>query len=224
MSRLIRLACEALRDNLAAAVPQARTVVAMQQPPDIEVAYPVLAIIPEAFKLTTQNPEEVEDANGDPVFIGGSQRAILEVGALRGAVQIHVGSREPAQRERMEDAIFARFMLEDVAIGRLLLQLANVEIGGEKTGVDWPIAFIVDSSEWKEELVFSEKRWSHLRVLIDIPILVAREESWPVQQLIVALSHDLSVTVTDPTQFSSPPLADLRFNTVDDDGSVGPPP
>lgn len=223
MSKVIRTANAELVKALKLAIPEVQTFAEVQAPPSEDVIYPAIAILPEKFKLTTQVAEQVLNPDGTPTILGG-QRGIFECGALRGSVRIWAGARLPAQREQLEDKIRKAFFQDDLALGRLMVSLDDIEVDGERTGASWPVAYFLDDEEWHEEMVFSEKRWSFMHVLVDVPILIARDEAWQVTEMVVALTRDVSTVIATPADVAVPPLDDLRQNTVNDDGSVGPPP
>jgi len=221
VSRLLRLAMTAAGEVLRAAAPAIRSVKITRTPPDQPAEYPAIALMPEGrFKIDTHGDIEVLDASDDPVIIDGS-RAVMEVGTLSGTVLLWLSARLEGQRETIADDLIAAFCGDDLANGRLLVELPNVEVSGHATGAAWPFAFFLDDSEWRDEMVFSERRWIFMRLAVDVPILVLRENAALVTTMIAALTSDLTTVIDDPTDVAVPPLGDLQQVLVNDDGSVG---
>lgn len=220
MSRLTRAACVAVGEVFRAAAPELADIQTVQAPPEHAAVYPALAILPERFMLSTWPDEEVLDADDAPIVLDDTN-ALMEVGSLRGTVRLWLAARSPAERARIEEKLAAAFFDDDLANGRLMVTLDNVEVLGVATGASWPVAFFLDSTEWREELVFSERRWSFLQVDVDIPVLIFRKDAALVTTLVAALTTDLTTTVDDATDVAVPPLSDLTQVTVADDGTIG---
>jgi hypothetical protein len=223
VSTVLEAACDLLGDALRAAVPELQTVQTVQAPPDGSAVYPAAAILPERFRLEAMGDEEVLDEDDDPIMMDGTT-ALMEVGSLQGTARLWLAARYPAQRALLEEKIRAAFFQDGLAPSRLLVELENVEVLGVATGATWPVAFLLDTSEWREELVFSERRWSFIQLRVDVPVLVPRRNAAIVTSLIVALTTDLNTTVDDPADVASPPLTDIELVSVADDGTVGPSP
>jgi hypothetical protein len=221
VSRLVRAACEAAAVVFRAAAPALTDVATVQAPPEAAATYPAMAILPERFTLEVCADEEVLDDDGEPIVLGGTN-ALMEVASLRGSVRLWLAARNPAERARLEERITAAFFDDGFAPGRLLVELDNVEVLDVATGASWPVAFQLRTSEWREEMVFSERRWAFLQVDVDVPVLVFRKDAALVTTLVAALTTDLTTTLTDPDDVASPPLTDLDQVTVADDGTVGP--
>jgi hypothetical protein len=220
VSRIKRLACEALAVKLAAShATLTSRVSVLQQAPDKVADYPAVVVMPMGrFKVIGLQDDEALDADGDPIM-GDDTRALMHVGEIRGSVRIWLASRTPAQREVLEDAILSVFTDDGMAAGRCLATLADLTVGGIATGYDTPIAFLVDSLEFHEEMVFSEKRWVFTEVDVDLPILALRRSAALVEQLVLALTSDLETDVSEPGDLAT--LANLEQHTVAADGVLG---
>lgn len=214
MSRVVFLAAKALEAALETETVLTGRVEVLQQLPDLLAAYPKVVIMPERFKFEPALDEEVPDDDGAPVMVG--DLAMMEVGHLAGSVRIWAGANHPPQREDIEDAIFRAFCREELAPGRLLVELTDVSVGGVATGADWPVAFQIDGAEWHEELVFSEKRWSFLRADVDVPVFVMRSAPL-VQDMVIALTADLETQIGAPADLA---LIRLEQIAVDEDGAL----
>jgi hypothetical protein len=221
VSVLLRAALEAAAVAFRDAAPSLTDVQVTHAPPDQSATYPVLALLPERFVLEPHHDDEVLDDDGEPVMADATT-ALMEVGTLRGTVRLWLAARTMPERARLEERIVAAFFADGLAPGRLQVTLDNVEVLGVATGASWPVAFFLENSEWREELVFSERRWSFLQVDVDIPVLVLRKDAAIVTTLVAALTTDLATQIDDPADVASPPLTDLEQVTVADDGSVGP--
>lgn len=219
MSRIVFRAAEALATALALQAALTGKVKALQQPPDRLADYPALAVLPQRFLATWWTEEDVPDANGDPIFLGtGGSQAVMEIGCLSGSVQLWIGAVYPIEREDLEDAVYTAFGQESLAPGRLLVTLTNVVVGGLATGADWPVAFLHEDSEWREELAFSEQRLSFLDVQVDLPIFILRENAWRVDQYVLAITRDLATPVTAPADLDD--LSDLVDVAIDETGAL----
>lgn len=227
MSRIKYEAAKLLAQSLALepALEKDGVVKALQQPPDRLYDTPTVVVLPQDFKLIPWSPEEVPDEDGEPIMAGDDEgMALLEVGTLSGSVQLWCEATFPAVREQLEDAVINAFNREDFAPGRLQVSLTDIEVCGVATEATWPVAFLLEEANWREELAVSERRRSFLDVQVDLPVFVLRKEAHKVRQMVVALSQDLSIEVTTPTDLAN--VADLEQVLVNDDGSLSayPPP
>lgn len=220
MSRLLAAACRLLGAACKDAAPELATISTVQAPPEEASVYPALALLPERFRLVAHGDEEVVDDDGDPIMTNATT-AVMEVGSLRGTVRLWLATRLTAERARLEEKVVSAFFQDDLAPSRLLVTLENVEVLGVATGADWPVAFMIDTTEWREELVFSERRWSFIQLNVDIPVLILRKDAALVTTLVAALTTDITTTVDDPTDVAVPPLTSLEQVTVADDGTIG---
>lgn len=221
MSRMQRLACNALAAKLEATNPTlVGRVKVLQQPPDTIADYPVVVLMPERFTFVGLPDDEARDVNGAPIMVD-TERALMHVGELRGSIRIWLASRTPGQRESLEEAVLSAFYDDGLAPGRCLATISNLEIGGFATTYDTDVAFLLSSEDFREELVFSEKRWVFTQVDVDLPILALRREAWVVNQMVIALTEDLKTTVDVPTDVSTTKLRDLEQHTVTGAGTLG---
>lgn len=193
------LACKALGDRLqeleATLVDR---VSVLQQLPDQLAEYPKVAILPERFKYQAWYEGAIEDDAGEVVTVDGDP--LMRVASFDGTIRLWVGSNYAAQREQVEDAILRSFHLISGAPGRIDVTIDDIEIGGVATGYDAPISFTLGpDTEWREELVFSERRWSYLMVGLSFPLYVTRSDAALVQSLWVAITGDTETTIPDGT-------------------------
>lgn len=220
MSRIKRLACEALAAKIAAShATLTSRVSVLQQAPDKVSDYPAVVVMPMGrFKFVGLQDDEALDSASDPIMATATS-ALMHVGEITGSIRIWLASRTPAQREVLEDAILSVFTDDGMASGRTLATLTDLTVGGVATGYDTPIAFLVDSLEFHEEMVFSEKRWVFTEVSVDLPILALRRNAAIVETLVLALTTDLETTVDDPGDLAT--LINLEQHTVAADGVLG---
>lgn len=189
-------------------------VAVVQDAPTAEKGYPAAAVMPEpAFRFDVEHDTEVR-VDGAAVMTGDG-RALMSVGALRCGLRIWIASRTPAQRERLTRAITRLFFDDELAPSRLALDLAGFEVDGFTPPASWPVYCFAADGEWRDELVFSERRWVFLRLSVDVPILILRDDVWRVSQMVAALTAGTAVT---------PPAATFEESLVAADGSTSPAP
>lgn len=218
MSRIKFLAADALRASLA--TEPTLTGVAthtIQQPPDRLAEYPAICVMPERFPFQPCTEESVRDEDGEPVMVDDDQ-AVVEVGQFSGSMRIWVGAIYPPQREVIEDAIMAAFNRDGLAPGRLLATLTDIPITGVATDAAWPVGYILEDTDWREEMAFSEQRFSMIQVAVDLPVLALRQNAWLVQQSVIAMTSDLSTEIEEPDDLDTIP--DLVQIAVDEDGDL----
>lgn len=219
MSAIKAAAAAALAAAIAAEVPElAGKIEVTDAPPSQAAQYPAAAIEMGRFTFEAGTMDVVDDASGAPVMNGVD--ALAEGGVVRGSLRIWLATRLPPQREQLEEAIQRAFIADDLAPGRLAVTLSNVQVGDFATGVDWPLAFFCEDSEWNEELVFSEKRWVFLTIEVDLPILVLLKNVPKVTTLIAQITTDLATTVDDPSDVAT--LIGLDQVRVSADGTSSP--
>lgn len=204
MSAIKYAAAAALAAAIEAKVPAlANRVAVVDTPPTTASEYPSGAVLVDRFTFEAMTDEELDDEAGDPIMSGHD--ALVEAGALRGSMRIWLAGRLPAQREDLEERVLRMFAGDELAVGRLLVPLPNVRVGDFASGLTWHLAFFVEETEWRDELVFSERHWAYLTVEVDLPVLVLREHVPVVQQLLILATGDLSVTVDSPDDVAQLP-------------------
>lgn len=157
-------------------------------PPTLDGAYPAMAF--EYLgrpRIETSGDIEIQGADGRGLVVGDGA-AVVEVAALRADARIWVGSRTPAQRERLQDLVLGLFYLDEFAPGRLLVDLSGAEVGGYQIPATLPVACTIRESEWVDEQVMGERRQGFLYVSLDVPILMLRAESWRVETMTAELA------------------------------------
>jgi hypothetical protein len=217
MSSILRKALTAVGEAIKAAAPSLAQVRVASAPPDEASQYPAVALVPEKFTIDTSPDDDIYEADGDVVSPGGRQ--LVSVGALRGTCRLFLAARLEGQRETAQDEVLGAFFQDDCRPSGIKVDLPNVEVGGVPTGVTWPVAVFLDDEEWRDELVFSERRWAFLRLSVDVPLLVLRNAPI-VQTMVLALTQNLSLTVDDPTDLTSAVLAPLEQHKVASDGAL----
>lgn len=218
MSRILRLALEQVAESLRAACPSLASVRVGSSPPDVPSEYPAIALVPDRFTIDPAPDDEVLESDGVHQ-VAPAGLALTSVGALRGTCRLFLAARLDAQRETLQDQTLLAFFQDDLANGRLMATLRNVEVGGIATGVDWNVAVFVADEEWRDEMAFSERRWAYLKLEVDVPLLVLRSSPL-VTTMVALLTRDLDTTVDDPTDLAAPGLAPLDSLAVASDGSL----
>lgn len=140
----------------------------------------------------------------------------VQVGDLSGQIEIILGATNEPFRERMEDRILHALLKEtsQEGFGRpgvLVLQLDNFTVGGIANMADVPVGYVLQTETWQEEMVFEKKRYSTLTLDIDMPALVVRQGMYDIDELVLAITDDL--TSTDPA------LSDIQV-AVSEDGDL----
>lgn len=223
---IIEQACEALCAALRAAVPELKHAAPTYEVPDVPVEYPSIAVLIESMTDVYGADIEMEDEDGDPIMFDGSS-ALMEVGTTSVSPRLFLAARTPGERAKLGGKIKRAFADDDIASGRLLVTITNIAIDGQATPATYPIAFFLDGEDWSDEMAWSEKRWTYLRLQVDVPILVLRKDATPVTsaQVTVAASTTMDLTpLTSPDQIADLDPADTLTVTINADGTVGPTP
>lgn len=149
--------------------------------------FPAVSVLPGKFTFDPWQEREVDDTQADKLF--------LEVGEFEGNVEIRVSARSRAQRELVEDAVLNYFLSRPLTPGVQTTTLPPVPVGGVATTYQATCAFALDDEEWREEMAFSDKRYTFLDVEAWFPALVVRSGVYTIQQLVLAFDADVNEVV-----------------------------
>lgn len=205
MSRLRYQAASALIDALLPAMPVGTVGKAVEQPPTQFSQYPEILALPQRFSFTWWYEEPLCDDNGD-VVLDSDGRPMFFVGEEEGVLQLQAYARTAYAREAIEDAVTAAFNQLSGKPGVLVATIAAPVISGKTLPVSLTASFSLPTSEWRDELVFSERRREFIDVDATLGVYVPREiadngENAIVQVIDLCLSEDIT---TDISVFSTP--------------------
>lgn len=199
------------------------TVDILDQLPTSRSPIPSVVIRPGKFKTLYWQPRHLLDDAGDVLFPANG-RPLTEVGTWEGECTIWCQHRTAPEREALEDLIVAAFN-EEVAPGRLQVTVSNVTVDSVVTTYDVDVAFfMLPSVEWREELVFSERRWSFLPIETSIPILVLRTGEYKVTDMQLVFDEDIDADISgaaDPDE-ALDIIEDEEQFSVDEDANLTP--
>lgn len=207
-SNLQRGAADTLAALLATAVPSlAGKIHSIPEDWNTVATYPALAIVPRRATLTPWPDQEIDDT------VDG--QLLVECGTIEATFELRLLAPQAAVREDIEPQIIEAFFRDPDRPGVLLGQVASVALAlptGSVVGTTYnaPVAYALDSDEWRDELVFSAKRQSHLSIAVQWPLLVLRSPVYAMNDIYVAVTHDLS---------SATPSVDEQV-LVNSDGTV----
>lgn len=213
---IVILAAQALAAVIAAGVPDlVGKISVVQEAPTAEKGYPLAAVMPEpTFRLDAAHDLEVRDADGRAIILDDG-RAFMSAGSIETSARIWLAARSPAQREKLQARILRLFFGDEMAPTRLTVTLSGYEVDGFAAPATWPVSYFVDDGEWQDEMAFSERRWVVLRASVSIPILLLRDESWRIDEMLLAIAAGSNVTTTTD---------DLDEVLIDSDGQFSPAP
>lgn len=156
--------------------------------PDVEACWPNLV-------LNTMGSFSFEPFDADDVE-GTATTATVHVGDFSGRVRIRLGAKYKPERTKIGEAILQEFLKTPGKPGVLVVYLSGLQVGAVTLASDIPVAFRLDSTEWEEEMVFERKRFQDLAIEVEIPALVTWEQTYDINNLVVAFTEDL--TSDDP--------------------------
>jgi hypothetical protein len=159
---------------------------------------------------------EFEAFEEDTLWTTSTSQAV-QVGDLTGQVEVVIGATNQVQREELEDRILEAFLGFQGTDGLsrpgvIVVQLDGFKVGGKAALQGVPVAYVLQTETWNEEMVFDRKRFSSLTVAVDLPALVIREGVHDIDTLVLAITDDL---------VSEEPTPD-ELIAVDEDGNVTP--
>lgn len=125
---------------------------------------------------------------------------LSKVGYFSGDVELRVYAKSGPKRDDLEEAIRQLFLagVEDQP-GLLRATTPQLVIGGVTTLATTTIACDLDNEDWREEFVFSRKRYSFIRVACEWPALIVRTGIPTIQQLQLQLALSLTATAAEET-------------------------
>lgn len=219
-------ACEAVAALLKERLDVATTVEVLQAPPSKAASYPACALLIDRTEYVINDDYIPVDEDNAPL-VGpdaelnppdGSSFARFDSNTLiylAGRYMMHgrifVATRHPTQRAELEDQVFALFLEDDLAPGRIVCCIQEPKVLGRSLPWAWPIAAFLSETEgstWTSEFAFGERLWSWIKFDIDVDIFVPRSAP---QLTTIVLEMD-----ADFTQ----PQSELTDNVVDLDAGA----
>jgi hypothetical protein len=193
-------ACLALKARLETIGALAGTVNVLDKLPTKLSVQPSVAILPSRFTWVPWQQGVLRHDDGTPV-VPEPGRPIYENGTHEGQVQIWVSNESAAQREFFQDLITNEFN-QEAAPGRIRVTVPNVKVTGIATGWDATLAFTYGGrAEWRDERVFSERRWSFIDIDLDVPALSIKSGEYVADDIRLHFDHDTeteAIIITNP--------------------------
>jgi hypothetical protein len=207
-------AAKALKTHLVTAAPSVSgRVHEERRSPNRQTQRPELVVEVGSFRPIFREPEEVYDPGA------GQNYVLYDVGAFEGTITVRVAAKYAAKREAIEQEVLDAFFADVERPGVLLLEVSNLTIQGFSIPYTATIPYVLESEDWRNEMIFANERDALLDVNVRVPILV-RQDAYRMETLAFALTKD---TTTDPvTDQSGNLLVDVdREVQVNADGTVG---
>jgi hypothetical protein len=182
------MAAKAMTAALAAALPElAKSPTVIDEPAGLPTDYPACAVMIDKFQILPLSGDEIYLTDAGTAAIGtdalfgsgtvvrlAKSEPLFCVGMMRGAGRIWIASRTGPQRESMAERAMKVFFTDDMAPGRLLMQLDGLRVDGRQLPFAWPVAVTIGDATWVNEFVFTERRWAWLAFDLDVSILMTR--------------------------------------------------
>jgi hypothetical protein len=206
-------AARAVADQLKNLLQLSTTVEVLAAPPSKAATYPACSLLIDRTDYRVNDDFIPVDADNNPL-VGpdatldlpadwgrfDDQTLIYRVGRYMMHGRIFVATRHPEQRAEFEDQVFALFFADDLAPGRILLDIATPKILGRTLPWKWPVAAFLpeddSASSWTAEFAFDERLWSWMKFDIDVDIIVPRFAP-KITRLVLEFDADVTES-TDP--------------------------
>lgn len=189
---LKRQVAKQLAAYLEAQVPElAGKVHTVHAEPETYAAYPSLYILPGR-----STPDWSQERDADDTLPG---KLLVELGAWTGTWELRIPGKTPYEREELEQKVLDAFLQREGTPGLVVVEVANVVVGGVTTTHTARAGCSLDSAEWNEEMSFEKKRFSFLDVSVEYPILALRSDVPTIEVLDLAENGDLDSDVVEET-------------------------
>jgi hypothetical protein len=156
---------------------------------------------PPCLRVVEVSGFAYEAMQEDVVSAPDAQTFVLsKVGWFTGDVELRLYARNKVERNDLEEAVRQLFLagVEDQA-GLLRATTPQIVLGGVTTLASTTIACDWTSEDWREEFVFSRKRYSFIRVAAEWPALIVRTSVPTIQQLQLQIAFSVNATVAAET-------------------------
>ena len=193
------LACEALRVHFEANEPALVGVVeVLDQLPTTLQKGPAVVIQPERAPHVLAQPGLVRQPDGSPV-VPAAGRPVYVNGSFENQIRLWVSHRSARGREFFIDAI-NNALNQEAAPGRIRVTVPNVKVAGVESGWDAVLTFTYGrETEWREEMVFSIRRWSFLGLEMSTPMLSLRKGEHIVTDMRLVFDQDRDAVIPEGT-------------------------
>lgn len=193
---MIKRAClDALADALRAALPPTVDVDVCAADWEEPTKFPAVRVLPGRFSLDTSQEEEVDDTQADKLFV--------QVGEFVGSVEVRVSARNRTQRENVEDYVLNWLLSPEWTPGTRTVLVSGVVVGGIATTYAAPCTFELTDEEWREEMAFSDKRFSFVDLQTTFPALAMRTQTYTIQDLRLVMEADINLDLSAPANVSA---------------------
>lgn len=206
--RVLEVLAEYLRPLVAPEIPSAHVIVE-DAGTEREACWPNLVV----RQLGSFEFEPFED---DELWVTADTQAV-QVGDMRGQIEVVLGATAQAQREELEERILNAFLSSHDSAGHprrgvVVQQLDSFKVGQYAGLAAVPVGYVLGTEAWQEEMVFDRKRFASLVLDVDVPAIVVRDGVYDIQTLVVAITDDLT---------SDTPTPDYQV-AVEEDGDLTP--
>lgn len=111
------------------------------------------------------------------------------IGSIIANGRIWIGCRLAPKREEVEDKITDLFVQDPLALGRLMIEVAQPRVGAFVLPWSWNGAAFISDSDWNNEYAFSERLWSWTKFDLEVSILIPRFDPM-INSFVVSLDAD----------------------------------
>lgn len=172
MSGSVRLeALLSLEAAITCAIPQLRgRVCPFPTPPNHELKFPSLAIVPVGFEYLPDQATEVHECEPTKV--------VMNVGRHEALIQLRLVHSDPIRRTKLEEKITDLFIAQAMRPGILLTTVNAVPWAGP-----FVCAWELDDESWQDERAFDSEFWSVIVVTGQIPALAVRGDATRIRDL-----------------------------------------
>jgi hypothetical protein len=188
---------------------------------EAEVKYPSLAVVSRAFTFMPWQAVERNLPYTDPDY--SATDSLYEVGGFEGELELRLYARSAPEREDWTQRLVNLFMKDEGRPGIVILFTPDVVIEDRNTLFAAPCSFILEDEEWRDEAVFTDKRYTYATIQAAFPALISKPAA-NIETLYLAWSDNLAATVGDveylidpvtglvpnpPPPYTGPPLPEL---------------
>jgi hypothetical protein len=188
-SNLRKEAAKALGAFIAAQVPEFNNRFLVGQPdPEKQADFAGLVILPGRYKFESESEEEVDETL--------PTRALVEVGSLEGSVEVRIYARHAAVRDDLEQKVLEALVSREGSPGTIVVTVPGIVVGGATWGYAPSCTYSLAGSDWQEEFAFEHRRYSFIELDSWLPMLVARNGVYTIEQMALAVTNDMTTEAT----------------------------
>ncbi len=197
MSSMIKRAvADALASYISAQVPAFAGAVFPIFADEEELAhFPSVALVPQRLVFNPWQQDELNDTTDDTL--------VQSFGDFEGELEMRVYAKSAEEREQLGQAIFDLFFIDELRPGILTLSTGSLAL--PVLGASPPrtfsfsalASFTIEEDAWREEMVFSKKRFDFITLGVVVPQVVARQVE-EIDTLTVAIAIERDLTEANP--------------------------